>query len=385
MKRFRMPPLWVYAVSLLTFRASFKPPALPRLRWHSLPVLASLTILWAMLIWLVIIHVPIGREEADLPLPAADFSSKLKDDKAAGRGGFAGNAPAIFSSDEAENWSSPLLAKPSLAPPVLLPVGVEEPTLDSPFDVAPGGAPMFGNHKIGPLQVLVFGWFFGFPSLDAFADEKASQGETASRLEKIERNLNDLKLLGDGLAEKMKTVHDDIATLKTDVARLQQEGARIQTAKKPVVEDPPKPAETASNELLERFKNLEKRLEGIEKRFEGLDQAGLALQAHTRDINNLKTEVGRLQNDIVRLQDVQKTQERIAKAPPATGRVHLINAWNTPQTVIIDGQSYRLAPGQVMTLTKPVGPFSYEVLGVQAPVVRQIIADDTFNIRIGLQ
>jgi hypothetical protein len=65
-------------------------------------------------------------------------------------------------------------------------------------------------------------------------------------------------------------------------------------------------------------------------------------------------------------------------------QVRLINSWNRPATVIIDGKTYRLEPGEEKYLTRPAGPFTYEIPAARQKARRKLEAGQKFTIRIGL-
>jgi archaellum component FlaC len=64
-------------------------------------------------------------------------------------------------------------------------------------------------------------------------------------------------------------------------------------------------------------------------------------------------------------------------------RVRFINEFFEEMSVVVNGLSYRLLPGQERLISVPAGEFTYQVLQLQrAPQVRRIVADETKNIRI---
>jgi len=138
---------------------------------------------------------------------------------------------------------------------------------------------------------------------------------------------------------------------------------------------------------------LSKQVSDLKLMLEGTS-ALLRAQANAKEIAALKEEVdklrsayqadvGRLNAELAKLQAADTT--RRAFSPPTTppqGTIQLYNDWYLPVTVIIDAFAYRLEPGERRSVSKPVGPFSYEVVGVQAPVIRTLTADRGFVIRI---
>lgn len=188
---------------------------------------------------------------------------------------------------------------------------------------------MLDRSKAMTVSIFLTGWFFIFPSAPTSAAEPA---ETADRLQKIER---------------------DIGELKTQLKDL----------------------------------DLKTRLEGIDKYLEQLSKDMplhiTQIQKNTSDINALKEEVSKLQKAVAEL---QKNPPRVSLSPPETpqtGSIQLLNAWMTPMSVVVDGVSYQLQPGESRMIPRAAGNFSYEVLGLQPRLTRTVAAGETFTIRIG--
>lgn len=242
------------------------------------------------------------------------------------------------------------------------------------------------NHlKIGTLHVALLGGLFSAPLVPVLADDKPAPGETADRLGKIERSILDLKAQVQKLEESYKTIKDadyltpirtDVAGLKADVAKLQESPKKVE-ARKQAFEDN-RNAEQPPIDIAERVRRIEQMLENMP----------LTVQAHSRDLIQMRQEVDQLRRDVGRLQqDLERERTRISRYPPPSvdGRIQLTNAWFESKTVIVDGVAYRLAPGETRTINKPAGTFSYEVVGVTQPgQVRTVTAGETFNIRIGV-
>jgi hypothetical protein len=74
-----------------------------------------------------------------------------------------------------------------------------------------------------------------------------------------------------------------------------------------------------------------------------------------------------------------------ARMTEGTGTVRLYNTYALPVSVVISGRSYRLDPGETYVLgSQPVGPFSYEVLGLGYEYRRNgtLTADRPFEIEV---
>jgi hypothetical protein len=66
------------------------------------------------------------------------------------------------------------------------------------------------------------------------------------------------------------------------------------------------------------------------------------------------------------------------------GQIRLINGWTEPATVRIDGVAYRLEPGEKKVLSRPAGPFTYEIPSVNKKGTRRLRAGQKIIIRIGV-
>src|SRR5207244_2388875 len=107
-------------------------------------------------------------------------------------------------------------------------------------------------------------------------------------------------------------------------------------------------------------------------------------------IDDLKVEIARMKADMDKLRT--KPQEtrltypppsELGIAPPATGRVEISNTYLTPMSVIVNGRSYRVAPGETLrTDPMPAGSFTYTVLGVTEPRTRLLEANKVFTILV---
>jgi hypothetical protein len=106
-----------------------------------------------------------------------------------------------------------------------------------------------------------------------------------------------------------------------------------------------------------------------------------------KNIDSLKEQLAQLRKEIDALRKQQAAAPRIARAapPPKTfGTIRLVNAHSEPVRIVVNGRGYRLASGQTRLLREqPPGPFTYEVVGVQGPVDRELRANETFTIRVG--
>jgi hypothetical protein len=116
------------------------------------------------------------------------------------------------------------------------------------------------------------------------------------------------------------------------------------------------------------------RLEALER------DTARSFRAAQKDIDALKEEVARLGKEVAEL---RKEQRHVTRRPLTSASIRLVNAYAEPMQVIVNGTTYRLAPGEARLLSdQRPGAFTYEVLGVQEPVKRVLDPYETFTIRI---
>ncbi len=193
-----------------------------------------------------------------------------------------------------------------------------------------------------------------------FAAEPADPpGQTADRLCKIERQIDDLK---------------------QEVAKLKELAGKTATQLDRLNEEVLLPALTQLNKSMATVKAVN---DDVEK----LKQA----KADADKLQALLTRVEAIERE---LNGVREVQRRFyppnlpgapgAQAPPAapTGQVLLINDWVTPVQVVVDGVSFVLQPGQRQPVAKVPGMITYEVLGISGPRTTTVLAGQTRNIHV---
>jgi hypothetical protein len=97
--------------------------------------------------------------------------------------------------------------------------------------------------------------------------------------------------------------------------------------------------------------------------------------------------VGRLgaaETDRQRAEQLEREARQLAAKAPAktTGTIEVMNRWPEPVTMIIDGVSYRLAVGETKVITRPIGPFRYELPATKQVSQGQLEAGKTFRLQI---
>ena len=179
---------------------------------------------------------------------------------------------------------------------------------------------------------------------------------------------------------------------------------------------------------VDKIKQAEKRLEGIEKRFtEALadvqqamgqlesararvEHLGKQLADAKNDLNQLRGDgasgttttqalyppeqasmeaivkrLAKIEQDLARLTNPPRVSLYPAPPPPPTGRLRLINDAAEEMQFVINGRSYRVAPGMAQVIDQmPAGPFTYEVVsptwGLRGSRSPTLSAGETFTL-----
>jgi hypothetical protein len=147
-------------------------------------------------------------------------------------------------------------------------------------------------------------------------------------------------------------------------------------------------ADTADAKKLDEIKEELKGLSAIKEDLKNIQkQLELSAQAAIRDSNELREKISRLEKQLKDLETrLGQASARTAYSSPvgtATGRIRLINSYVEPTRIRVNDRVYPLEPGQTLTLdNQPVGGFTYEVLGIQGPLVRVLGANETYTIYV---
>ena len=144
------------------------------------------------------------------------------------------------------------------------------------------------------------------------------------------------------------------------------------------------------NKTLERLDTAIKSLEAVER---GLTDYKLKNSSAVRqvqdDVDTLKTQVRRLEEEVRNMRLLgappETTSKRIDTSEPMMipSRVRLSNEFPNEFSVILNGVSYRLLPGESRTLSVTPGRFTYQIVGLQAGIQsRSIAPGQEYPIRI---
>lgn len=144
--------------------------------------------------------------------------------------------------------------------------------------------------------------------------------------------------------------------------------------------------------------DLKKAVEKLDKATKELQEAKEALKIDELRSKAIKidTTIELIDKDIQDIKkDIREIKRKLDGGPSTSfrseslyqgqgqGRVRFINEFNEEMSVVVNGRSYRLAPGQERLIAVAPGDFTYQVLQVQRfPQERKITADETKTVRI---
>lgn len=144
--------------------------------------------------------------------------------------------------------------------------------------------------------------------------------------------------------------------------------------------------------------DLKQAVEKLDKATKDLQEAKEALKIDELRAKAIKidTTIELIDKDIQDLKkDIRDIKRKLENGPSTSlrsesfyqgqgqGRVRFINEFNEEMSVVVNGRSYRLAPGQERLIVVPPGDFTYQVLQLQRfPQDRRITPDETKTVRI---
>ena len=155
-------------------------------------------------------------------------------------------------------------------------------------------------------------------------------------------------------------------------------------------------AAPAAGQTAEDIKKLNDKLDALTKTVNDLKD-GMKSETVREKVNTVDSKIDQLDQDIQAIKkDLRDLKRRVGDGTTTAlrpeydsttfrgqGRVRLINDFPEEMSVLLNGRSYRLLPGQERQVAVPPGDFSYQVLQIHRdPRVRQIAADETKNITI---
>jgi outer membrane murein-binding lipoprotein Lpp len=109
-----------------------------------------------------------------------------------------------------------------------------------------------------------------------------------------------------------------------------------------------------------------------------VDKIATAVRQLQDDVETLKLRVKQLEDEVKVLRQLANTPSSTSKresfdTTARMGRVRLSNEYLEEMSVVVNGVSYRLLPGQTRTIQVPPGIFTYQVLQLQRAIQERTI------------
>lgn len=102
-----------------------------------------------------------------------------------------------------------------------------------------------------------------------------------------------------------------------------------------------------------------------------------------KDMQEIKKDIREIKRKLSDSTSTSLRPDYDSAALRGLGRVRFINQFNEEMSVVVNGKSFRLLPGQERLVPVPPGDFTYQVLQLQhVAQERQIAADETKTVRI---
>jgi hypothetical protein len=237
--------------------------------------------------------------------------------------------PVILARASGENHPPELTIEPEV--PVLL----TPPTLEKGYLLANlhrGESPMMSNWKAIGVPLLLAG---------ALAASDVVQAQDAAK----PADTSDLKKQIDDINKKLPTIDQ----LKTSVLAI-------------------------DNDLRDEIKGRREHNATVDSRLEQIQN----------DVTALKSQMEQIRRDLETAKSRPATQiSAFQSAAPTVGHVRLANTYFDTVRIVVNGKPYDVAPNTTMLADAvPAGNFTYEVVGVQAPLTRAIAVNETFTISV---
>ena len=221
----------------------------------------------------------------------------------------------------------------------------------------------------------------------------AAQSAGPAEPPKPDETRQELDQLRSDTIRSFQAARKDMDALREEVGRLRKDLDDLHAARSPAaaVGGAAQPASKDVDALKEQIARLRQDLDDARNaRPSGERIAGYgppadagAWRAARKELEDLKEQVAQLHKEVdgwrAALPPVKRTS---AYAAPATGSIVLLNTYPADVAIVIDGESYRLTPGERRVLSRPAGAFTYEVVGVQPPVRRTLVAGAAFPIQV---
>jgi hypothetical protein len=186
-------------------------------------------------------------------------------------------------------------------------------------------------------------------------EHKKSFDALMEQLKKMDRKIENME----GLRRDLDTLKGTVDALSTTLM-LSQQNARAK-----------------AQELAETQALLKQVREELDRARAQAGKMQDQIAAHSATCDGLTAKISQLQKQLA---DGSRQAARITEG---TGTIRLFNTSLIPADVVVNSRAYRLEPGETVTLAnQPVGPFTYEVLGMAPRKDVSLSADRPFDIEV---
>ncbi len=138
----------------------------------------------------------------------------------------------------------------------------------------------------------------------------------------------------------------------------------------------------AIDALTKAIEKLNKNVEALDIKLTGTDTSNNTTNL-TLQISKLTSEISDLKKKLKELEEKQPyTSKRIdlANSNKPTGTVRFVNKYFLSTTVVLNGQSYLLSPGDDIAFRVPTGKFTYQVLELQNSIQYRTLNENKESI-----
>lgn len=140
-------------------------------------------------------------------------------------------------------------------------------------------------------------------------------------------------------------------------------------------DDKTQPPSTTGGETADRLNRIERRLDDVEGQLKELKGLAGQVDAFRLRLDTLEKtlmdRLDRIQSDLRALSVTPRVARDLPDtAAPTTAQLQLVNTWDAPVLIVVDGTDYLLLPNQTRTISRRPGRFSYEVRHVDGRVIQ---------------
>jgi archaellum component FlaC len=251
-------------------------------------------------------------------------------------------------------------------PPQPLPAVIAKaapPACTSIYVPQRGETPMLRTWKMLALPAVLSAAFTTAPPVArAGGSDGGEKNPVLEKLMQMEKRVN----------EAFKKIEDDMLELKAEALTVKP---GLEAAQKRV-----KQLEKDLVDMRDDMANMRNDLSDLKKRIPSSTQA-LYPPPDKASLDDLKARLGKVEQDFGKLSGLPQT----SFYPARPGRLRLVNEYSEDMLFIVNGRSYRVAPGAIQVLDQvPAGAFSYEVVsptwGLRGRNTPDLASGETFTI-----